>query len=46
MNMSIFGPGYVGTVCAGCLVSEGHTVTGVDVDTSKVAGMNSDEASR
>jgi GDP-mannose 6-dehydrogenase len=45
MDISIFGLGYVGTVCAGCLVSEGHTVKGVDVNTSKVARMNSGEAS-
>ncbi len=40
MNISIFGLGYVGTVCAGCLVSKGHTVMGVDVNTSKVDRMN------
>src|SRR6266853_1513065 len=40
MKISIFGLGYVGTVCAGCLVSEGHTVIGVDVNTSKVDRMN------
>ncbi len=45
MNISIFGLGYVGTVCAGCLVSEGHTITGVDVNASKVAAMNTGEAS-
>jgi len=39
MNISIFGLGYVGTVCAGCLVSEGHTVVGVDVNMSKVDRM-------
>lgn len=45
MKISIFGLGYVGTVCAGCLVSEGHTVTGVDVNTNKVDQMNSGMAS-
>ncbi len=40
MKISIFGLGYVGTVCAGCLVSEGHTVIGVDVNASKVDRMN------
>src|SRR5260221_1971942 len=40
MNISIFGLGYVGTVCAGCLVSKGHTVMAVDVNTSKVDRMN------
>lgn len=45
MNISIFGLGYVGTVCSGCLVSGGHTVIGVDVNASKVDRMNSGEAS-
>lgn len=40
MKISIFGLGYVGTVCAGCLVSRGHTVIGVDVNASKVDRMN------
>ena len=40
MKISIFGLGYVGTVCAGCFVSEGHTVVGVDVNVSKVELMN------
>jgi len=40
MKISIFGLGYVGTVCAGCLVSKGHTVIGVDVNASKVDRMN------
>jgi GDP-mannose 6-dehydrogenase len=40
MKISIFGLGYVGTVCAGCLVSKGHTVIGVDVNASKVERMN------
>ena len=41
MNISIFGLGYVGTVCAGCLTAEGHTVVGVDVNEDKVRVMNS-----
>ena len=45
MKISIFGLGYVGTVCAGCLVSEGHTVIGVDVNAIKVDGMNAGIAS-
>lgn len=40
MNLSIFGLGYVGTVCAGCLTAEGHTVIGVDVNADKVNGLN------
>jgi GDP-mannose 6-dehydrogenase len=41
MDISIFGLGYVGTVCAGCLASEGHAIIGVDVNAAKVDGMNS-----
>jgi GDP-mannose 6-dehydrogenase len=41
MEISIFGLGYVGTVCAGCLASEKHTVVGVDVNQDKVDVMNS-----
>ena len=40
MNISIFGLGYVGTVCAGCLAAEGHTVVGVDVNPAKVESLN------
>jgi GDP-mannose 6-dehydrogenase len=45
MRISIFGLGYVGTVCAGCLTSKGHSVVGVDVNPSKVERMNAGEAS-
>ncbi len=40
MEISIFGLGYVGTTCAGCFVSQGHTIVGVDVNPSKVDGLN------
>jgi len=45
MIISIFGLGYVGTVCAGCLAAEGHTIIGVDVNPSKVEQMASGVAS-
>jgi GDP-mannose 6-dehydrogenase len=40
MNISVFGLGYVGTVCAACLTRDGHTVVGVDVSQGKVDAIN------
>ena len=40
MRISIFGLGYVGAVCAGCLSARGHEVVGVDVSTTKIDLIN------
>lgn len=41
MKVSIFGLGYVGTVCAGCLSNDGHDVIGVDNVIRKIELINS-----
>jgi GDP-mannose 6-dehydrogenase len=40
LKVSIFGLGYVGTVCAGCLAREGHEIIGVDPVRTKVQLVN------
>jgi len=40
MRISIFGLGYVGAVCAGCLSARGHDVIGVDISANKIDLIN------
>lgn len=40
MNVSVFGLGYVGTVCSACLAHMGHNVMGVDLNETKVDLMS------
>ncbi|KFX69191.1 GDP-mannose dehydrogenase [Pseudomonas taeanensis MS-3] len=40
MRISIFGLGYVGAVCAGCLSARGHQIVGVDVTPLKIELIN------
>jgi GDP-mannose 6-dehydrogenase len=37
MRISIFGIGYVGVVCCGCLAEWGHEIVGVDISAEKIA---------
>jgi hypothetical protein len=40
LKVVIFGLGYVGCTAAGCIASQGHSVTGIDVSQAKVDAIN------
>ena len=40
VKVVIFGLGYVGCTAAGCIVSQGHRVVGIDVSQAKVDALN------
>ncbi len=40
MKICVFGAGYVGLVTAACLAEMGNTVVGVDIDQTRVDGLN------
>jgi len=44
MRISIFGLGYVGAVCAGCLSARGHEIVGVDISAVKIDMINDGKA--
>src|SRR5574338_543482 len=44
MKVAVFGLGYVGTVTAAGLASQGHHVVGVDVDAMKVDAVSRGES--
>jgi UDPglucose 6-dehydrogenase len=40
MKITVFGSGYVGLVTGACLADVGHSVMCIDIDESKIAGLN------
>ena len=43
-RISIFGLGYVGAVSLACLARDGHEITGVDIDASKLELLRNGQA--
>ena len=44
MKITVFGLGYVGSVVSACMAQDGHDVTGIDLDISKVTAINNSES--
>ena len=44
MKITVFGLGYVGSVVSACMAQDGHDVTGIDPDISKVNAINNSES--